>query len=310
MKPIDFPEKYENLMRVAQQALAKQQYGQARELLQRAYELNETFEANSLLVFCLYELDEKKEALRQAILHEPQYLSTEEFAGFYFDLLIGVKDYLYARKLIASADFSDSFEQTLIEKIQYAEELSGQMERQKIRGIYQTIEKLPFAEPAQQLLLLNEVEQLPYHEFIQAVKKLIVTPEIHLLARARLLESLVQVKECTKFAYLTIEEKLIDVIPKKLPRPEEQKAFQELCQLADQYENQDAMLGASLKEEFAMQSALTYPIYDRYINHVEDWFELTIEAYGGIVREEKTEEQKEVFLEKRTKILAQLMKFQ
>ena len=51
MKPIDFPEKYENLMRVAQQALANQQYQQAKELFQRAYELKESFEANNLLVF-------------------------------------------------------------------------------------------------------------------------------------------------------------------------------------------------------------------------------------------------------------------
>lgn len=133
MKPIDFPEKYENLMRVAQQALANQQYQQAKELFQRAYELKESFEANSLLVFCLYELDEKKEALKQALLHEKQYLQNEEFAEFYFDLLISAQDFLYARKLIASTDFYESFEQRIIEKIQFAEELSGQMERQKSR---------------------------------------------------------------------------------------------------------------------------------------------------------------------------------
>lgn len=127
MKPIDFPEKYENLMRVAQQALANQQYQQAKELFQRAYELKESFEANSLLVFCLYELDEKKEALKQALLHEKQYLQNEEFAEFYFDLLISTQDFLYARKLIASTDFYEAFEQRVIEKIQFAEELSGQM---------------------------------------------------------------------------------------------------------------------------------------------------------------------------------------
>ena len=120
MKPIDFPEKYENLMRVAQQALANQQYQQAKELFQRAYELKESFEANSLLVFCLYELDEKKEALKQALLHEKQYLQNEEFAEFYFDLLISAQDFLYARKLIASTDFYESFEQRIIEKIQFA----------------------------------------------------------------------------------------------------------------------------------------------------------------------------------------------
>lgn len=116
MKPIDFPEKYENLMRVAQQALANQQYQQAKELFQRAYELKESFEANSLLVFCLYELDEKKEALKQALLHEKQYLQNEEFAEFYFDLLISTQDFLYARKLIASTDFYEALSSGSLKK--------------------------------------------------------------------------------------------------------------------------------------------------------------------------------------------------
>ncbi len=68
MKPIDFPEKYENLMRVAQQALANQQYQQAKELFQRAYELKESFEANSLLVFCLYELGREKRSVETSTL--------------------------------------------------------------------------------------------------------------------------------------------------------------------------------------------------------------------------------------------------
>ena len=59
-------------------------------------------------------------------MHEKQYLQNEEFAEFYFDLLISTQDFLYARKLIASTDFYEAFEQRVIEKIQFAEELSGQ----------------------------------------------------------------------------------------------------------------------------------------------------------------------------------------
>ena len=117
MEPIDFPDKYENLMRLAQQALADHQYLQAKTFLQRALELKGTFEANRLLVLCLVELDEKKEALNQAFPYENDYLTDEKVAAFYFDLLIQTKDYLYARKLIASYDFSDLFEQLMVEKI-------------------------------------------------------------------------------------------------------------------------------------------------------------------------------------------------
>ena len=84
MEPIDFPDKYENLMRLAQQALADHQYLQAKTFLQRALELKGTFEANRLLVLCLVELDEKKEALNQAFPYENDYLTDEKVAAFYF----------------------------------------------------------------------------------------------------------------------------------------------------------------------------------------------------------------------------------
>ena len=37
--------------------------------------------------------------------------------NFLFDLLISTQDFLYARKLIASTDFYEAFEQRVIEKI-------------------------------------------------------------------------------------------------------------------------------------------------------------------------------------------------
>lgn len=171
----------------------------------------------------------EKEALKQALLHEKQYLQNEEFAEFYFDLLISTQDFLYARKLIASTDFYEAFEQRVIEKIQFAEELSGQMERQKIKALHNKSEELPSLEPARQLASIDEIEQLPYHEFIQTASKLIVSPEVHILARAKLLETLRQLNECHQVFYLTIEEKLVKVIPKDLPKPQQQASYQQLC---------------------------------------------------------------------------------
>lgn len=56
-------------------------------------------------MFLSLRVGREKEALKQALLHEKQYLQNEEFAEFYFDLLISTQDFLYARKLIASTDF-------------------------------------------------------------------------------------------------------------------------------------------------------------------------------------------------------------
>ncbi|MEN2294393.1 hypothetical protein AAH976_13280, partial [Enterococcus faecium] len=95
------------------------------------------------------------------LLHEKQYLQNEDFAEFYFELLISTLDFLYARKLIASTDFYEAFEQRVIEKIQFAEELSGQMERQKIKALHNKSEELPSLEPARQLASIEEIEQLP-----------------------------------------------------------------------------------------------------------------------------------------------------
>lgn len=108
-------------------------------------------------------------------------------AAFYFDLLIQTKDYLYARKLIASYDFSDLFEQLMVEKIQQAENFTSQNDRQKIRKIHLSVEKMPTMPPAEQLLVVSEIEELPYHELVQTIKKMIILPEIHLLVRAKML---------------------------------------------------------------------------------------------------------------------------
>ncbi|WP_430604961.1 hypothetical protein [Enterococcus sp. DIV0125] len=307
--PVDFPEKYENLMRVAQQALAQQNLGKAKELFTRAYELKQTFEANSLLVYCLYELDEKQEALSQAVIHETEYLKQEEFATFYFDLLIGAKDWLYARKLIAATNFSEHFEHAMIEKIQQAENFSGQLARQKIRQTHQKLANIAELSPTQQLTLISELEQLPYHEFIQATKKILIRTDIHLFVRAKLLELLVQVGESKPVAFLTIDEQLIEVVPQGLPKPAEQKSYRCLSKLAQAYENQDALLSAGLKEEFMMQAAITYPIFDTYIGEATRWFEETIKVYQGTTEMGFTEVEEEKFLAKREKILYLMQQF-
>ncbi len=250
----------------------------------------------------------EKEALKQALLHEKQYLQNEEFAEFYFDLLISTQDFLYARKLIASTDFYEAFEQRVIEKIQFAEELSGQMERQKIKALHNKSEELPSLEPARQLASIDEIEQLPYHEFIQTASKLIVSPEVHILARAKLLETLRQLNECHPVFYLTIEEKLVKVIPKDLPKPQQQASYQQLCVFSDRYGNEDALLSSVLKEEFTLQSAIVYPVYDTYIEDPKRWFQLTVEACTGKTMYEGTEDEKQDFLKKR-KILQQMIFF-
>lgn len=307
MDQIDFPDKYENLMRIAQQALADQRYTQAKELLLRAHDLEPNFEVNSLLVFCLFELDEKQEALSQAVLHESEYLASEEFAGFYFDLLIANNDFLYVRKLIASCTFPEEFEQSIINKVQQAEQFSSQMERQNIREIHRLAELLPTMEPAEQLLMIQKIEELPYHEFVQVVTKLIIMPEVQLLARAKMLESLTRVKECHPISYLTIDETLVQFIPKLLPMPENQPAYQELRRLAEEFENQDAFLSTVLKEEFAMQSALVYPIYDTYINDPNSWFDLTVAVYRNDLPADYTEVEIAEFMNKRAGILKEMM---
>nr|WP_242543282.1 hypothetical protein [Enterococcus sp. DIV1094] len=296
-------------MRIGQQALANHQYSQAKELFERAYELEATFESNTLFVLALSELDMWEEALHQALLHEKQYLMNEELATFYFDLLITAKDFLYARKLIASADFPDDFEQAILLKIQQAEELVGQMKRQKIREIYQLVEKLPSEKPTTQLSYIQEIEQLPYHEFIQTAKKLIVLKTVHVLVRAKLLESLVQVKEPTPVAYLTIDEELIEVIPKKMVRPEEQTSYQQIKKMAEAYEQEDALMSKNLTEEFTMQSAIVYPIYDSYIGDLDKWFEQTVASYTNQPCEDLSSSEQQEFAEKRNKIITELLLF-
>lgn len=306
MEPLDFPDKYENLMRLAQKKLSDQEYISAKELLERAYELKATFEANLLLVFCLFEMDEKKEALNQAHPYEKDYLAEEGTAIFYFDLLIQTNDYLYARKLLASSDYSDLLEQELLNKIQQAENFMSQKERQKIRDILQMVESLPTLCPMEQLKIVQKMEELPYHEYVQTIKKLLVLPEIHLLVRAKLLETLVKLNYNQLISYLTIDHQLTEIYPRTLPKPEEQSVYRQLIMLAEKYEDQNTQLSEILKEEFAMQCALLYPIYDSYVKNSKKWFANTLRIYVSNEEKCQTDEEARIFMEKRKNILRQM----
>ena len=124
-----------------------------------------------------------------------------------------------------------------------------------------------------------------------------------------MLETLRQLNECNPVFYLTIEEKLVKVIPKDLPKPQQQSNYRQLCVFSDHYGNEDALLSSVLKEEFTLQSAIVYPVYDTYIEDPRRWFQLTVEAYTGKTMYDGTEDEKQDFFKKREKILQQMIFF-
>ncbi|EPH96812.1 hypothetical protein D920_01977 [Enterococcus faecalis 13-SD-W-01] len=309
MGPIEFPEKYENVMRLAQQALAEQDYRKAETLFKRAFTLSPGFECNSLLVFCLFELDEKKEALQRAMDYESDYLQQEAFASFYFDLLLQTQNYLYARKLIAMNDFPEAFEQELLEKIKHMEYFSEQMERQKHTDAQQQLEHFTEESPAEQLRLLQVIQQLTYEDLLHRARQYMTTASVHPMVRAKLLELLVQLKTDEPVSFLTIENEKVSLIPKNLLLPEYQPGYLELLRLAEDYEQEDSLLAMSLKEEFAMQSALVYPFFDRFIEEPEWWFQKTVSYYKELIAGKESAGLDQGFSKKREELLRQTLGF-
>lgn len=97
-----FSRKYENLMRVAQQALANQQYQQAKNYFN---ELTSWKKALRLIacLFCLYELDEKRSIEASTLAWKT--VSSKWGVCWILFWLVNQYKILYARKLIASTDF-------------------------------------------------------------------------------------------------------------------------------------------------------------------------------------------------------------
>lgn len=53
-----------------------------------------------------------------------------------------------------------------------------------------------------------------------------------------------------------------------------------------------------LNEEFTLQSAIVYPVYDTYIEDPKRWFQLTVEACTGKTMYEGTEDENKILKEK------------
>jgi hypothetical protein len=189
------------------------------------------------------------------------------------------------------------------------EYFSEQMDRQKHTDAQKQLEHFAEEAPAEQLRLLQVIQQLTYEDLLQYAKRFMTTEAVHPMVRAKLLELLVQLQTDEHVSFLSFEGKKATLLPKDLLLPDYQPGYLYLVRRTEEFEQEDSLLAMSLKEEFTMQSALVYPFFDQFIEDPEWWFQKTVSYYKELIAGKESEGPEQDFSKKREELLRQTLGF-
>ncbi|MFV0561008.1 MAG: hypothetical protein ACK5NA_09920 [Enterococcus sp.] len=292
-----FPKKYEDLVRIAQQSMNEKNFFHAKQLLEQAYEIDSSFETVQLLVLCLLELGKENEALALAKENEQEFLEQKDRATVYFRLLLQQKSFIEVRKLIRQGDFDQEFKDTILNQVEHSEQFMLQFESQRVEEICGLVEHLESKSVMEQLHVMTYLESLPYKSFRDTMKKIFINKLLHPLTRAKALEISVQVAMDETMAFCTFDEKKIEVIPKQLVLPEKQLGYLE-CLKQIERSSDDPSITTGILQELSFQSAMAYPTFETLIVEPKWWIEQSLLYYRQLLSETPIEGITPLFLKK------------
>ncbi|MDT3391931.1 MAG: hypothetical protein LIR22_06360, partial [Bacillota bacterium] len=172
-EPIPFPQNFQRFVQLGREASQKQQWTEAIDYLQAAYELKQTFAVNVLLVTALLADEQYQQAATLAQEQASAYLDSQDAGRLYLTALCKTHDFIGIRKLChlqpgKPAPTLCAQHLTLVEQ---AEKLYRQQATQQIKELQKALYQLSAVPIYEQLNLAKRAQQLPQTEFVLASRR-------------------------------------------------------------------------------------------------------------------------------------------
>ncbi|QIL45623.1 hypothetical protein G7081_00240 [Vagococcus coleopterorum] len=282
---IEFPMNYQRYLELSREALAEEQFETACEQAEAAYNMEQTIEANALLVQCLQQLDQKGEALLVADEMKQDYLADEALFSVYLELLIANEFFIEAEKQLIRKEPTDWSLSELKKKVVLASEHFLVFQEKKQVERVAMVAGLAGKGALAQLASLKEVEGLPKSLYVETTKPLLMNPDISLVARQGILLTLTQLAAVPNVSFLDIAGVAQEVSLEKMKAyglQEEMLRKRVLGELQAALADEAPELAAQLVNEINMQFQLLYPFAHHHIQDQELWVEQILSKYLGL----------------------------
>ncbi|MGM0124069.1 hypothetical protein IGI37_001443 [Enterococcus sp. AZ194] len=276
-QPIEFPKDFERFVRLGKVAIENGELLKATEHFSAAYETEQDFSINMLLVSTLLEIGEVKEAFDYAKEMVQDYNQSVSHLGLYIQVLVQNRLFIEATSLIEGKKGSVSVEEEALlneylEQVKQTEQAYQQLEFRRIKEIMKELIELSTLDYFAQIQTIKKIETLPTQNFEEIAQHLLINDQLHQLVRSKILEELVHIKSQKMVEFLWLDEKIYQVQPDCLTLPEKTQAYQSVsAELEKRLINDNPSLLLNLMNEVHLQFALLFPFADEKVSNPHLW---------------------------------------
>lgn len=289
VKKIKIPIDYDKEFHIGVNLFNEEKYKEAIPPLEEAYRLNQSFDIHRLLVICYMESHQYGEA--KAVLRERLYDYTSNHEGrmIYLRLLIKTHEFITARMFIHEYKSIDAQLVDQLSTIQRDEEYLYSYHQEEYQIIMEQLHQIATKPMAEQQKIVKDALYLPVKYYEKVILPLLVSPQVNILIRAHLLETLHRLGCNRTIAYLLFNGQEVMVIPEELQDMFNSKSYVQLqTQIEIELASKPDMKKLLLKELPLMFSIL-YPYPERFIHSTHRFLHAMLYRYG--VLEDKEEGQ-------------------
>ncbi|MDG2976717.1 hypothetical protein [Latilactobacillus curvatus] len=294
-----FPDQYDRLIRMGKVALNQQNWQQACDHFEAAYQLEQTLSANLLWASALIEAGDPQTALTIVEEQQADYLQQTDLVRFYLALLLNNHCFITANQVceaLRHATIAPQLIKTLRMMITAAEleyQANHQAAIQKqAEGLYNLT-----AHPlAGQLAMLTQAEQLPRNVYVTSITSILTNPYSHAFVKTTVIETLVQLN-IEQLVTMQWFEQTKTFVPADIQLMEESPTFNAvLAALNEQLATEDPILLAQVMAYVEMGFAYLYPFEAEIMYNPTEWAQAWLKQLLGsdytasVVISEKTED--------------------
>lgn len=294
MNPIDFPNKDQYYLTLAEEAFLAGNFKQALENYQLAYRDSPSPKLNRLIVSLLLEQGELSAALEYAEEEIESYLETPETIDLFLQVQLYSHHFFAAREFLWRVQKNSHVtkeQQNLWQmRIDDQEEFYQKQQRLVMQEIEIELDKLPQLPPMEQLSKVRDIQLLSNERLKKRAEDFMLDPAVTPLARSYLFESLARIGTANKVRYLTIQDEVVELSPADSGFDDSlQQAIEE--GLNQRLADNDPILLVNLLEQIKLEMAFLYPLQSSFMNPAA-WIASYLAEYSG--RAEVLDEQVEM----------------
>jgi len=279
-----FPDQYDRLIRMGKVALNQQNWQQACDHFEAAYQLEQTLSANLLWASALIEAGDPQTALTIVEEQQADYLQQTDLVRFYLALLLNNHRFITANQVweaLRHATIAPQVIKTLRMMITAAEleyQANHQAAIQKqAEGLY-NLTAHPLAE---QLAMLTQAEQLPRNVYVTSITPILTNPYSHAFVKTTVIETLVQLN-IEQLVTMQWFEQTKTFVPADIQLMEESPTFNAvLAALNEQLATEDPTLLAQVMVDVEMGFAYLYPFEAEIMYNPTEWAQAWLKQLLG-----------------------------